>query len=148
MLIPSAIIAGAGLSTLCWAIGLAPGSAVPAGSLGGILARMEANEKEALGALRKTCTMAVQDHQWFGDIPGLMPELEAVLHAAGGPREGVHGKRNAIAFHASWRELRNSCGTQLRKLGPDHPLSGHLKTILSLTDLSLEARRAHCDRYF
>ena len=104
-----------------------------AGTLGGMLAGMKANakekEKEALRALRRTCTKAVQ-RPWFADITGLMPELEAVLQAAGGPLENLTIDPDAL--HQSQNGLRKSCMSNLDKLGPDHAVSRHLRAILNL----------------
>ena len=114
-----------------------------------MLAGMQGNakEKEALDALRDTLTKAVQ-RPWFEDITGLIPELEAVLQAAGGPLEDVHGSKSARAFYPSWRGLRLSCRTNRDKLGPDHAVSARLKVILNLTDFSREVLRELYKRYF
>ena len=90
-----------------------------------------ANEKEALRALREALTRAVQ-RDWVTHIPGLMPELEAVLQAAGGPLENVKMSETPAGESASQHRLPKTCRINLDKLGPDHAVSGHLRAILNL----------------
>ena len=61
-----------------------------------------------------------------------MPELEAVLQAAGGPLENVKMSETPAGESASQHRLPKTCRINLDKLGPDHAVSGHLRAILNL----------------
>ena len=98
-----------------------------------MLARMEGNatEKQALRPLREALTRAVR-RAWVTKIPGLLPELEAALQAAGGPIEDVKMSKTPAGERAGRQKLPGVCKNYLRKLGPDHAVSGHLRKIRNL----------------
>ena len=90
-----------------------------------------ANEKAALRALREALTRAVQ-RGWVTQIPDLLPELRAALQAAGGPLENVKMRKTPAGERAGRQKLPGVCKNYLRKLGPDHAVSGHLRKIRNL----------------
>jgi len=81
-------------------------------------------------AIQTTLSRAIQ-RDWVRDVDGLLPAIEAALQAAGGAID-VTLSRSDAGERMSKRELPGSCETTLRKIGPNHPASFHLRTILSL----------------
>ena len=61
-----------------------------------------------------------------------MPDVEAVLQLAGGPIEHVKMSETPAGESASRRLLPGVCIRSLGSLGPDHAVSGHLRSILYL----------------
>lgn len=87
-------------------------------------------DTKTLHAIQTTLSRAIQ-RDWVKQVEGLLPALEAALQAAGGAVDVTLSQSDA-GERMSKRELPRSCEITLRKVGPNHPASGHLRTILSL----------------
>ncbi len=90
-----------------------------------------ADEKQALRALREAFSRVVR-RDWVTEIPGLLPDVEAVLRLAGGPIEHVKMSETPAGERMGRQMLPGVCIRSLDKLGPAHAASGHLRSILYL----------------
>lgn len=87
----------------------------------------------SLLGLRTALSRAIR-REWVRSIAGLLPVVDAALKAAGGPVDvEVSADETAAIASTSQQGLRRSCEAALSKVGGNHPVTPHVRTILQLT---------------